>query len=449
MRISRRSFLRGSAAALGTLAVSCGGLANRNAVTRRAIGYGSLKPVADLRDGRFRLALPDGFSYRTVSVSGERMSDDNLTPLAPDGMAAFALPNGNIRIIRNHEDRNQPGAGSCGGSIARRYDPKAGGGATSLEVNPVSRELVRDFLSLNGTTVNCSGGPTPWGSWLSCEETLVGPPLWDKEHGYVFEVPVLASTTVQAVPLKALGRFLHEAVAIDPATGTAYETEDNGPSSGFYRFLPQIAGDLRTGRLQMLKVRGHAKYDTASGQKVGMPLAADWVDIALPDPASRGKTVFEQGYEQGAARFSRLEGAWFGEGSVFFNSTNGGDAHLGQVWSFRPEDGSGGQLTLLFESGDASVLDSPDHICVTPRGGIVLCEDGAGDQYLRGLTQQGEIFDFALNLSNSSEWAGATFSPDGQTLFVNRLGVATGPNPPPDDPGMTFAIWGPWGSGLL
>jgi secreted PhoX family phosphatase len=284
---------------------------------------------------------------------------------------------------------------------------------------------------------------------LSCEETLVGPPSWDKPHGYVFEIPALATDIVPAVPLKAMGRFLHEAVAIDPATGIAYETEDHGPDSGFYRFVPMVPGRLARGKLQTLTVRGKRNYDLRNRQRVGVPLPVGWVDIGEPDPHGGGKSVSEQGHALGAARFSRLEGAWYGQGGIFFNSTDGGDAGLGQVWAYHPDEHGNGFLTLIFESNDPAVLNSPDHICVTPRGGIILCEDGDRDQYLRGLTRRGEIFDFALNIENRSEWAGATFSPDGHTLFVNRLGAASGPNPPASDSGRTFAIWGPWPRGPL
>jgi secreted PhoX family phosphatase len=208
---------------------------------------------------------------------------------------------------------------------------------------------------------------------------------------------------------------------------------------------------------------------------VGTRLPVTWVDITNPDPPgaeANQSTVFLEGASRGGTAFRRLEGLWAessvgrrgdegtrpsggipGEGRngrIFFDSTSGGDAGLGQVWEFRPRGPSHGWLTLIFESRSAAQLDSPDNLCVTPRGGIVLNEDGDADQYLRGLTQQGQIFDFALNLQNDSEWAGSTFSPDGQTMFVNRQGATSGSNPPAlGREGMTFAIWGPWERGAL
>ena len=194
----------------------------------------------------------------------------------------------------------------------------------------------------------------------------------------------------------------------------------------------------------MLAIRGTPNYDTRTGQLVGNPLPVRWVDIDDPDPAvaeTDSLAVYNQGLSNGGATFARLEGCWYGNGSIFLNSTSGGDAELGQVWQYRPRGPLAGQLVLLFESPSAEVLDAPDNLCVSPRGGLVLCEDGDDEQYVRGLTQRGQIFDVAKNMvpgAEDSEFAGATFSPDGRTLFVN---IQT--------PGLTFAIWGPWEDGAL
>ena len=459
MNSSRRSFLGRTvvAGSVAALAPSLGGLVSRiegQAVprVRRAIrgngGYGSLAAAGPV------LALPEGFRYWVISERGQPMSNGQPTPGAFDGMAAFPLPNGNIRLIRNHESRDTPANSRVKGDPARARDTRGGGGTTSLEVaiGPDGRpELVRDFMSLNGTIINCAGGPTPWGSWLSCEETVAGPvDGWSTEHGYIFEVPVGAESEVEAVPLKAMGRFVHEAVAVDPKTGIVYETEDR-QTAGFYRFTPDVPGKLQEGgKLEMLAVKGRPRFDTRTGQRIGARMAVEWVPIADPDPTPKDQEdallVYSQGHALGGATFARLEGCWPGDGGIFFHATNGGDAKHGQVWFYRPGADGNGMLSLLFESPAKEVLDCPDNITVSPRGGIVICEDGGGEQHLRGLTPDGRIFDFAKNVLNNTEFAGACFSPDGETLFVNIMGSTTDAG---DLHGVTVAIRGPWADGAL
>jgi uncharacterized protein len=457
-RIGRRRFLKASAGiasgAFFTSGVFDGFIARAAHAARpnQSAGYGAIAAAADLRDGELRLALPAGFSYRSFGLAGAPMGDGYLTPIGHDAMAAYPLANGNIRLIRNHEDKNAAGAGNPSGPVATMYDPAAGGGTTSLEVDPATRELVHDFISLNGTTGNCAGGWTPWGSWLTCEEVLAGPGNgWEQPHGYIYEVFASATGPVRAEPYRDMGRALWEAAVVDPATGNVYETEDNG-SAGFYRFIPNAPGNLSAGgRLQMLALQGAPQALMAKGQPLGHPRSVMWVDVANPDPAdapTNSRALFDQAWAEGGASFSRLEGAWYEAGKVYFTSTDGGEAGLGQVWQYEVASET---LTLIFESPSAAVLSNPDNIVPGPRGGLVLCEDSSGaEQHVRGLTPAGEIFDLALNLSNDFEWAGACWSPDGQTLFVNRQGANRGPNPPPaGDEGMTFAIWGPWGAGPL
>jgi secreted PhoX family phosphatase len=364
-------------------------------------------------------------------------------------MAAFSV-NGYIRLVRNHEIPGlaTPEPGTISSDPLKAYDSGGLGGTTSLDIAVMrdgERVLVRDFVSLSGTIMNCAGGPTPWDSWLSCEESTQGGAPLRQPHGYCFEVPAGAADEVAATPLRAMGRFVHEAVAVDPATGIVYETEDR-PRAGFYRFIPNQPGVLAAGgRLQMLAVAGRPNYDTSVGQRVGRWLRVTWVDVLDPDPAgaeANPSAVFDQGFAAGGARFRRLEGCWAGNDSIVFSSTSGGDAGLGQIWEYQPASGADGRLRLLVESSSASCLDGPDNVTLSPRGGILVCEDGAGEQYLRGVTPEGKVFDFALNLVTQREFAGATFSPDGETLFVNIQGDVV-------NPGMTFAIWGPWQNGAL
>jgi uncharacterized protein len=462
--LDRRLFLARAGGIAGALAVPSAlqGLVACNQPRVRRVGlgeggYGPLRPHPDCPE----LAVPEGFHCVKLSTAGDAMEGGLTVPNAFDGMAAFAGPGGSIRLVRNHEMRDSPGRFTPGGDDSRKYDPLGPGGTTTVEVrvNPDgSRVKAREFLSLGGTIVNCAGGPTPWGSWLTCEETTAGTARgWRQEHGYVFEVPSGTNEQAMAAPLKALGRFVHEAAAVDRRTGVVYLTEDQdiegGKGAGFYRFLPTRRGDLAAGRLQMLAVRGQRNYNTGTGQRAGAALPVSWVSIEDPDPAraaTDSSAVFRQGWSRGAAVFQRLEGCWSGEGAIYFNATAGGDAGAGQVWRYRPTAPDAGELSLIFESPSSEVLDSPDNIVVTPRSGLLLCEDGDGEQFVRGLTPQGEIFDFARNAGDQTEFAGACFSPDGQTFFVNTQGETQHRR---DGSygllGKTYAIWGPWDRGAL
>lgn len=427
-------------------------------------GYGELKRTPD-QNGEFVLALPEGFQYVTFGKTGQKMSDGFSTPCNHDGMTCLARDRHVVRLIRNHEVRNPAGDFTAGvtGPVATRYDPKGMGGCVSLDFDIRRKRLVRDFISINGTIVNCSGGLAyKDAGWLTCEETIHGPEQgFDKPHGYVFLVSRDAEIPSLAQPIVAMGRFAHEGAVADNASGTVYQTEDAGNTSGFYRYLPNDPENLLAGGvLQMLKVRGISNYNTLTNQVVGTPLPAEWVTIdnPNPDPLTPTTSCFAQGFAQGAARFNRLEGVFRGEnGSVYFVSTSGGNAQRGQLWHYLPGSTDSGTLVLVYESPGSHALDSPDNLCVTPRGGILFCEDDAsGDSdthplapghynvdRLIGLNRDGEPFEFAVNIYNTSEFAGACFSPDGAILFVNIFGEAV------PGSGMTCAIWGPWERGAL
>ncbi|MEU6996822.1 alkaline phosphatase PhoX [Nonomuraea sp. NPDC046570] len=471
--MDRRRFLAGavSLTAAAGVAGPFAGVAQAGAAggTRPGAGYGPLSPVPDLRDGQVRLNLPEGFKYRSFNAAGETFSDGSAVPGRHDGMAAFRGPRGSTVLIRNHEVNGPVGAF---GDPDAAYDPAAGGGTATLTVTRYG-EVLHSGPSLNGTQMNCSGGPMPWGAWVTCEETVNGPDVGNdftgadntkltQKHGYLFEVPV--GGRASAEPIRSAGRFAHESAAFDPLTGAVYLTEDNfGFASGFYRYLPPrnpLAARriLDGGRLQMLAVRGQPGKDLSTGQPAGASFRASWVDIDDPDPAFTGtpandvaiQAVGKQGRDKGAALFSRLEGAVYHHGTVYFVSTQGGATATGdtppsgfgkgrgQVWGYETWSG---RLKLVYESPGSTVLDLPDNVTVSNRGTLVLCEDGGADNYLRGLTRRGEIFDFSrlepVAGDSGAEFAGSTFGPGGHTLYVNVQ----------SSKGLTFAIWGPWHKG--
>ncbi|GAA4685432.1 PhoX family protein [Phytohabitans rumicis] len=468
----RRTLLRGAAAAT-VIGGPFAGFANRASAAPATPVVG---PIPDLRDGKVRLWLPEGFQYRSFHDTEfpVTLNDGTLLPGRHDGMGAFRGRNGNYLLVRNHELNNP---GPAFGDAGAAYDPMAQGGTTTVEVTRYG-EVVSAYTSCNGTMMNCSGGRMPWGSWITCEETINGPdvgpdftgasnvPLTQR-HGFIFEVP--AGRPSDREPITSAGRFAHESVAYDPRSGYLYLTEDNfGWPSGFYRYKPRKHGRLgNNGRLQMLKVRGRTNLDLAAAQQRRATYRVDWVDIDDPAPTfpyTPGQPapttndtalthVGRQGWAQGAAYFSRLEGSAYDDGVVYFTSTQGGgpaetslgpiaDGYgngSGQIWAYHTR---AAVLQLVFESPGPDVLDFPDNVTTSPRGTLVVCEDNVADNFVRGLTPGGRLFNIALNRLTSStgvdrsndEFAGSTFSPDGHTLFVNIQASR----------GMSFAIWGPW-----
>ena len=461
MNPSRRQFLKQSAlitlgfTGLSHFAQRVAAVGAREAMNQP--GYGPLLP-----DPKGILDLPGGFSYRIISKAGDVMTDGLLVPGMPDGMAAFKGSRGRTVLVRNHENAPEPASvGAFGGKYERLskvrpeafYDFGNGrlpglGGTTTLVYDTQSGRLVTQFLSLAGTYRNCAGGPTPWGSWITCEETVVrAEGDVEKDHGYNFEVPVTERPALAApIPLTGMGRFNHEAVCVDPRTGIVYQTEDR-PDGLITRYLPNTPGRLlEGGRLQALAIVGQPSRDTRNWESLDAepfplttPVQVEWIDlegIDAPDDDLRYR-----GLAAGAALFARGEGMWFGRNELYFACTNGGTKMLGQIFRYRPSPGEGtarekdspGTLELFVEPNDGTITENADNLTVAPWGDVIVCEDGSGDNFLVGIKPNGDFYTIARNATGETELAGVCFSPVDGTLFVNLQA-----------PALTLAVTGPW-----
>lgn len=467
MTLSRRKFLSQSVlTGAGVSLVGNVGIvataAPQAARDKTIAGYGPL-----VTDRAGRLSLPRGFGYTTVTEAGRtRLESGEPTPEKHDGMATFPRPDGGTVIVYNHEinvghDASFPVPPLPG----LTYDPAAPGGCTIVEVDDKGRR-VTEYVGLAGTSTNCAGGRTPWNTWLSCEETeeRAGRNGLQQDHGYVFEVnPYVREANEDPQPIKALGRFAHEAIVVDPHTGHMYETEDaSAPNGLFYRFTPPASAvPLGADRLRALAetdgtleamsatdASGRPVDDLSRAAEIGTTYAVTWVAVAdrdAKDTATRMQVADDE-----VTRGRKLEGAWWDDGGCYFVSSyarstdSPGEPHDGQVWFFDPMAGTI-ELTLRFaHDRDDTNTDGPDNITISPYGGVILAEDGEGQQHLFGATMEGATYPMARNEINIgtaqepefSEFCGPVYSPDGRFLFAN---VQT--------PGITYAITGPWRRG--
>lgn len=443
MQPDRRIFLRATGSAFAALLAS-GCMARGAALSSSSAPfetYGALVP-----DPAGLLDLPQGFSYRILSSLGDMMSDGGKVPDKADGMGCFDLGNGEIVLVRNHE---LVPTDAAGGPIAHGFGTRNGqilpGGTTNVVVDAATLKVKRQFRTLGGTIRNCSGGTTPWGSWLTCEEAPTGPGQRYGDglavnHGWVFEVPASAHGLIQAEPLRAMGRFNHEAAAVDPKTGIVYMTEDRDDGL-LYRFLPEVPGDLkRGGRLQALAADGLADVRNwdAADVAVRQSIAVRWVD--LDDVESPEDDLRQRGAAQGATLFARGEGIHMGlrsksQSEMYFCCTSGGEARLGQIFRLTPAQDGTDMLELFFESTSPDQFNFGDNLTVAPNGSLIACEDQYTDiveNHLRLITPDGAAYPLG-RLRIQTELAGACFSPDGKTLFVNAY-----------SPTRTLAITGPW-----
>jgi uncharacterized protein len=474
--MNRRQLLRSGAILGGALSLSpFHALAKKLAAGGPLLshGYGPLVNKGDLW-------LPIEFNYEVISVQGRPMSDGRPTPGIFDGMAAYPGPGRSTILIRNHENRERAGEMKVLTGSVLEYDETTLGGNTKLEVvhhkagrDPITGqqlytfEVVQDFAILGGTSTNCAGGIRDPHQWITCEEVVKRQPN-GKKHGYIFEIDARATGPVPALPVVQAGRFLHEA-SIE-RSGILYQTEDRGfqadPVVGligscFYRYVPFPRGGgvplvQTSGPLQALALEGEPRANMDL-RAVGVPYAVVWVDVPEPDhdddtdnrrDRAPGFTPTRiQAIDRGAAYFNRLEGMWAGPGNakIYFVTTEGGPQRLGQVWEYDPGQET---VTLIYVSTDAARLQNPDNVVIVPTTqDIFLCEDSPGEQFIRGVTQQGQIYDFARTTTNETEFCGACFDPNGQTLYVNQQGDRGSiPDGPPEGRAVTYAIYGPFES---
>lgn len=535
IRASRRAFIRsGASVAAAPFVASLSGLYAKQAHAAGpsalvASPYGAIAPVNDLTTGLPLLRLPPGFSYKSHGWTGDPMTTGGATPGSHDGMAVVRARRvgraQELTLVRNHERGAGsviPASGIYSGNtisipagvssaqfpvgtgypngaagLASGFSGTVGGGTTNLVFR--GGDWVESYPSLGGTAGNCAGGPTPWGTWLSGEETLMNFTQWGgRKHGYLFEVRADLNGTT-GTPLVDMGRMPHEACAVDPLSGYVYETEDNRNVSGFYRFIPNVLpggpGTLeKGGRLQAAKVVGMTNADLILAS-VGDTHRLEWIDLPVPDAepvvranfpsfGSAGNTTgtaamsgpFAAAWDAGCLRMSRGEGIWYWNRKMYIVDTSTGFENRtspaprpgrgdGAVWEL---DLDAQTLTCIYAVPQFSsqVGNNPDNVTVSPRGGILLCEDGGrftfdGAEFgarMMGLNLDGDAWAFCENNltpaviaqavatgkaagsgdNRGNEFAGACFSPDGRVLFAN---IQT--------PGITFAIAGPWASGPL
>jgi uncharacterized protein len=491
MALNRRRFLQGGTAAAAGLALGGGpfqGFVARAAgAPSRTVMPPALQQSLDLRDLLPRLDLPPGFEYRSFDVNsaGATLSDGTPVPGTHDGMTAFSAGDGRVQLLRNHERNGSLGAFTSNAPV---YDSAAPGGVTSVIVD-LQGNVQSSWAALAGTQMNCAGGHMPWGSWVTCEETVNGPDVFDdftrggnppttyiqnkrlqKQHGYMFEAP--KSGTASAEPITMAGRFAKEAAVFSPNGGSIYLTEDNfGFGSGFYRYDPpvdprQSRGIEDGGTLWMLGIAGDPQANLSGAHARGTEFPVTWIRIDDPDPTfpmagdapdevptttnnQAIQYVGRQGWDGGGAVFSRLEGCIYDRGVVYFTATQGGGVAApvdwttsaepsgfgngaGQVWAYYPNRNV---LEVVYQSSGPADLHLPDNITTSPRGTLVICEDNSPQNTLQALTKWGQLIPIADHRERPNvEFAGAVFSPNGQTLYVNlQTSLA-----------MSVAIWGPW-----
>ena len=386
---TRREFLRKSFASMGWM--MAGGALSQCSSSDSGSGaktsnIANLGPLQDADENGVR--LPVGFTSRVVARTGETVEGSSYTwHPSPDGGAVFVTEDGGYIYVSNSEH-------APGGVGAIRFS---------------SDGEIADAYSIldEPTLVNCAGGITPWGTWLSCEEV----PL-----GRVYECDPTGSAT--AILRPEMGIFEHEAAAIDEANRHAYMTEDV-PDGRFYRFVYDSDGDLSSGELQVAEVMGDGPEGSVEWRTVDDP-SAETMPTKDQVPSS---TAFDGG-----------EGIWFHEGVVYF-STKGDN----RIWAYET-DTSVLSIIYDFATSDTPILSGVDNITVSPAGDILVAEDG-GDMQIVAILPDGSLTPLLqIEGQDQSEITGPAFDPSLQRLYFSSqrgtLGTFEG--------GITYEVTGPF-----